>query len=111
LATNIHNKTGGKPIPKLKTSKAQQDMLIMIGGSSQQGIKDKKPLLQALSNINPYKLPAELKVKPPFGEDHFIAILCTKPPTGLHEILSNSAPNIPKDPTKLFRLCRSNFVS
>jgi len=51
LATNIHNKTGGKQIPKLKTSKAQ-DMLIMICGSSQQRIKDKKTLLQALSNIN-----------------------------------------------------------
>jgi len=172
LGENISSETDGKQIPKLKSK--SQDMLIMIGGSSQQGIKDKKPLLQALSNINlkpvkivlqkngnltehseqhfrsgdrirfiigevadthqgfkamtlfnltgngelqflyplskykhpltinkfPYKLPA-LKVKLPFGEDHFIAILCTEPPKSLHEILSNSAPNIPKDLTKV----------
>jgi hypothetical protein len=36
-----------------------------------------------------------LKVVPPFGGDHLVAILCMQPATVLHKLLANSSPYLP----------------
>jgi len=43
----------------------------------------------------PYFLPP-IGVRSPFGGDNLVAILCTHPPTRLHQLLANNAPFIPE---------------
>ena len=54
----------------------------------------------------PYRLPP-MKVVPPYGEDNLVAILCAKPVTGLHTLLMETQPEIPK-PEQIIAYLHSN---
>ncbi len=54
----------------------------------------------------PYRLPP-MKVVPPYGEDNLVAILCAKPVTGLHTLLTQTQPMIP-EPEQIIGYLRSN---
>ncbi|MCP4696683.1 MAG: hypothetical protein GY862_07525 [Gammaproteobacteria bacterium] len=54
----------------------------------------------------PYKLPP-MKIAPPFGGDDLVAVLCTTPAIGLHNLLAGSQPAIPK-PEQIIAHLRNN---
>jgi hypothetical protein len=54
----------------------------------------------------PYKLPP-MKVRPPFGGDDLVAVLCKQPAIGLHTLLIKAQPNIPK-PKQILSQLRGN---
>jgi len=54
----------------------------------------------------PYTLPPT-KVAPPFGGDNLVAVLCSKPPKELHQLLAKTQPNIPK-PTQIIKHLQQN---
>jgi hypothetical protein len=55
----------------------------------------------------PHNLPPT-KVAPPFGGDNLVAVLCEKPATGLHTLLAENQPAIPKHEQILSQLRKDN---
>jgi hypothetical protein len=51
--------------------------------------------------------PPSLTVKPPFGGDDLVAVLCNKPAKGLHTLLAKTQPNLPT-PAQIIEKLRKN---
>ncbi|RKZ77635.1 MAG: hypothetical protein DRR19_27630 [Candidatus Parabeggiatoa sp. nov. 1] len=65
--------------------------------------KYKDPLVE---RYFPYILPPAIVAKP-YGGDNLVAVLCQKPAIGLHRLLANKQPNIPK-PEQILSHLRGN---